>query len=340
MKDTIVLGIETSCDETAASVVVNGRKVLSNIISSQVDLHAEYGGVVPEIASRRHVELILPVIDNALREADVTLEEVDAIAVTYGPGLVGALLVGVSAAKAIAFSLNKPLVRVNHIEGHIAANYIAHPDLEPPYVCLIASGGHSHIVHVVSYTEFRIMGRTRDDAAGEAFDKIARVLGLGYPGGPAIERAAKDGDPKAFNFPRVNFTDAPYDFSFSGLKTAVINTVHQLRQKGEPLPVEDICASFQQAVADVLVDHTVSAAKEIKADTICIAGGVAANSQLRESMSQRALKDNIRVLYPKLILCTDNAAMIASAGFYALESGRTADWKLNAVPSLKIGESG
>ena len=283
MKDTIVLGIETSCDETAASVVVNGRKVLSNIISSQVDLHAEYGGVVPEIASRRHVELILPVIDNALREADVTLEEVDAIAVTYGPGLVGALLVGVSAAKAIAFSLNKPLVRVNHIEGHIAANYIAHPDLEPPYVCLIASGGHSHIVHVVSYTEFRIMGRTRDDAAGEAFDKIARVLGLGYPGGPAIERAAKDGDPKAFNFPRVNFTDAPYDFSFSGLKTAVINTVHQLRQKWEPLPVEDICASFQQAVADVLVDHTVSAAKEIKADTICIAGGVAANSQLRRA---------------------------------------------------------
>ena len=264
MKDTIVLGIETSCDETAASVVVNGRKVLSNIISSQVDLHAEYGGVVPEIASRRHVELILPVIDNALREADVTLEEVDAIAVTYGPGLVGALLVGVSAAKAIAFSLNKPLVRVNHIEGHIAANYIAHPDLEPPYVCLIASGGHSHIVHVVSYTEFRIMGRTRDDAAGEAFDKIARVLGLGYPGGPAIERAAKDGDPKAFNFPRVNFTDAPYDFSFSGLKTAVINTVHQLRQKWEPLPVEDICASFQQAVADVLVDHTVSAAKRLR----------------------------------------------------------------------------
>jgi len=340
MKDTMVLGIETSCDETAASVVVNGRKVLSNIISSQVDLHAEYGGVVPEIASRRHVELILPVIDNALKEAGITLEEVDAVAVTYGPGLVGALLVGVSAAKALAFSLGKPLVSVNHIEGHIAANYISHPDLEPPYLCLVASGGHSHIVHVVSYSDFRIMGRTRDDAAGEAFDKIARVLGLGYPGGPAIEKAAKDGNPEAFDFPRVNFTDAPYDFSFSGLKTAVINTVHQFVQKGEPLPVEDISASFQKAATDVLVDHTVSAAMAIKADTICIAGGVAANTLLRDRMSERASEMNIRVLYPRMILCTDNAAMIASAGYYALKAGRTADWRLNAVPSLKIGESG
>lgn len=339
MKDTIILGIETSCDETAASVVVNGRKVLSNIISSQVKLHAEYGGVVPEIASRKHVELILPVIDNALKEANVTLEEVDAIAVTYGPGLVGALLVGVSAAKALAFSLNKPLVRVNHIEGHIAANYLTHPDLEPPYLCLVASGGHSHIVHIMSYTDFRIMGRTRDDAAGEAFDKIARVLGLGYPGGPAIEKAARNGDPEAFRFPRVKFSDAPYDFSFSGLKTAVINTVHQLGQRGEPLPVEDICASFQRAVADVLVDHTVSAAKAIKAGTICIAGGVSANSQLREIMTQKASEENIRVLYPKLVYCTDNAAMIAGAGFFAFRNGRTADWRLNAVPSLKIGET-
>jgi len=339
MKDTLVLGIETSCDETAAAVVANGRKVLSNIISSQVDLHAEYGGVVPEIASRRHVELILPVIDNALKEAGVTLEQVDAIAVTHGPGLVGALLVGVSAAKAIAFSLGKPLVSVNHIEGHIAANYISHPHLEPPYLCLVASGGHSHIVHVVSYTEFRIMGRTRDDAAGEAFDKIARVLGLGYPGGSAIERAAKAGNPEAFHFPRVNFPDSPYDFSFSGLKTAVINTVHQLDQKGEPIPVEDISASFQKAVVDVLVDHTISAAREIHAETVCIAGGVAANSLLRESMSQKASEMNMRVLYPSMILCTDNAAMIASAGYYALKSGRAADWRLNAIPSLRIGET-
>lgn len=339
MKETIILGIETSCDETSAAVVADGRKVLSNVISSQVALHAEYGGVVPEIASRRHVELILPVIDNALKEAGVTLGDVDAVAVTYGPGLVGALLVGVSAAKAIAFSLGKPLVNVNHIEGHIAANYISHPDLEPPYLCLVVSGGHSHIVHVVSYNEFRIMGRTRDDAAGEAFDKIARVLGLGYPGGPAIEKASRTGNPHAFDFPRVRFSDAPFDFSFSGLKTAVINTVHQIKQRGEPLPVADISASFQKAVIDVLVEHTVAAAKEIGAGTICIAGGVAANSLLREAMASKAADVDIRVLYPQLILCTDNAAMIASAGYYALKSGRTADWRLNAVPSLKIGES-
>lgn len=339
MKNTFILGIETSCDETAASVVADGRTVLSNVISSQVDLHAEYGGVVPEIASRRHVELILPVIDSALKEAHIELADVDAIAVTYGPGLVGALLVGVSAAKAIAFALNKTLVKVNHIEGHIAANYITHTDLEPPYVCLVASGGHSHIVHVKDYSDFEILGRTRDDAAGEAFDKIARVLGLGYPGGPAVDRMAQRGNPNAFRFPRVKFEDKSLDFSFSGLKTAVINTVHQLNQKNEPLPVEDICASFQQAVADVLTDHTISAAKIIKNGTICIAGGVSANSLLRETMTKRAEKEGIRVLFPKMILCTDNAAMIASAGYYALMSGKTADWSLNAVPSLKIGQT-
>jgi O-sialoglycoprotein endopeptidase (EC 3.4.24.57) len=338
MNDTVILGIETSCDETSAAVVAGGRKVLSNVISSQVALHAEYGGVVPEIASRRHVELILPVIDNALKEAGITLNDVDAVAVTYGPGLVGALLVGVAAAKAIAFSIGKPLVNVNHIEGHIAANYISHQDLEPPYLCLVVSGGHSHIVYVESYTEFRIMGRTRDDAAGEAFDKISRVLGLGYPGGPAIQKAAKSGNPHAFEFPRVRFSDVPYDFSFSGLKTAVINTVHQLEQKGNPIPVEDISASFQKAVVDVLVDHTLAAARELKATTVCIAGGVAANALLRESMSRKASAADIRVLYPHLILCTDNAAMIASAGYYALKGGRTADWTLNAVPSLKLGE--
>lgn len=339
MKETIILGIETSCDETSAAVVIDGRKILSNVISSQVDLHAEYGGVVPEIASRKHVELILPVIDSALKDANVELKEVDAIAVTFGPGLVGALLVGVSAAKAMAFSLNKTLVRVNHIEGHIAANYITHTELHPPYVCLVASGGHSHIIYVKDYSDFEILGRTRDDAAGEAFDKIARVLGLGYPGGPAVDRMAKKGNSRAFRFPRVRFEDGSLDFSFSGLKTAVINTVHQLNQKGEPLPVEDICASFQQAVVDVLTDYTVSAAKMIKNHTICIAGGVAANTLLRETMTERAGKAGISVLFPEMVLCTDNAAMIASAGYYALMSGKTADWKLNAVPSLKIGST-
>lgn len=338
MKDTIILGIETSCDETSAAVVLNGRQVLSNIIASQVDLHAEYGGVVPEIASRKHVELILPVIDSALSEAGMTLQKVDAIAVTYGPGLVGALIVGVSAAKAIAFSLGKPLVKVNHIEGHIAANYITHQELEPPYICLVASGGHSHIVHIKDYSHFEIIGRTRDDAAGEAFDKIARVLKLGYPGGPAVDRMAKSGNPKAFRFPRVKFEDSKFDFSFSGLKTSVINTVHKLEQKGEPLPVGDICASFQQAVVDVLVDHTVLAAEMLNIKTICIAGGVAANTLLRNTMKERAERAKIRVLVPEVILCTDNAAMIASAGFFSLKDGKLANWKLNANPSLKIGQ--
>jgi N6-L-threonylcarbamoyladenine synthase len=339
MKDTVILGIETSCDETSAAVVVNGRKILSNVISSQVDLHAEYGGVVPEIASRKHVELILPVIDNALREAGIGLDGIDAVATTYGPGLVGALLVGVTAAKAVAFALNKPLVGVNHIEGHIAANYLSHPGLEPPFLCLVASGGHSHIVHVLDYAKFEILGRTRDDAAGEAFDKIARVLGLGYPGGPAVDRIAEKGNPNAFRFPRVRFEDGSFDFSFSGLKTAVINTVNQLRQKGEALPTEDICASFRQAVVDVLTEHTIAAAIGLKVDTICLAGGVAANSLLRDAMASCAGKAGIRTLFPSLALCTDNAAMIACAGFYSLMAGNRADWRLNAVPSLKIGSS-
>lgn len=289
-KTVKILGIETSCDETSAAVVTDGRNVLSNIISSQIDLHSEYGGVVPEIASRRHVELILPVIDSALDKAGTDLNDIDGIAVTHGPGLVGALLVGVSAAKAIAAALNKPLISVHHIEGHIAANYIAHTDLEPPFVCLVVSGGHSHIVLVKDYLSFEILGRTRDDAAGEAFDKIARVLGLGYPGGPAIDKWAKDGDPRAVHFPRVKFQDNPYDFSFSGLKTAVINHINHLNQKGEDIPVADICASFQQAVIDVLVDYTISAAKEHKIEKICLAGGVASNSLLRETMSQKRTK--------------------------------------------------
>lgn len=336
-KSIKILGIETSCDETSAAVVADGRNVLSNVISSQTDLHSEYGGVVPEIASRRHVELILPVIDSALSKAGVGLSDIDGIAVTYGPGLVGALLVGVSAAKAIAAALNKPLLGVHHIEGHIAANYISHSDLEPPFVCLVVSGGHSHIVLVKDYLDFEILGRTRDDAAGEAFDKIARVLGLGYPGGPAIDRWAKEGDPRAVHFPRVKFHDAPYDFSFSGLKTAVINHINHLNQKGEDIPTADICASFQQAVIDVLVDHTISAAKENKIDRICLAGGVASNSLLRETMSRRAKENGMISLYPPPVLCTDNAAMIASAGYYSFIAGEFADYTLNAIPYLGIG---
>ncbi len=333
----LILGIETSCDETSAAVVLNGRRVLSNIIASQIDLHAEYGGVVPEIASRKHVELILPVIDSALKKAEVSLNDIDAIAVTYGPGLVGALLVGVSAAKAIAAALDKPLISVHHIEGHIAANYITHTQVEPPFICLVASGGHSHIVYVKDYLKFEILGRTRDDAAGEAFDKIARVLNLGYPGGPVIDRKAKNGNPQAFHFPRVKFHDSPYDFSFSGLKTAVINHINHARQVKEDYKVEDICASFQQAVIDVLVDHTISAAKANNVKNICIAGGVAANSLLRGTMEERASKKGIEIFYPTPVLCTDNAAMIASAGYYSYLAGEFADDTLNAVPSLPIG---
>ncbi len=336
-RDLTILGIETSCDETSAAVVVNGRTVLSNKIASQIDLHAEYGGVVPEIASRKHVELILPVVDSALKEAGITLKEVDALAVTYGPGLVGALLVGVSAAKALAFSLGKPLIKVHHIEGHIAANYISHPELKPPYICLVASGGHSHIVHVRDYLEFEVIGKTRDDAAGEAFDKIARVLGLGYPGGPVVDKMAKLGNPEAFRFPRVKFEDRPYDFSFSGLKTAVINRVNQMRQKGETLPLEDLCASFQQAVVDVLVDNTVNAALEKSAGIIALAGGVASNSHLRSTLLERGAKKGIKTLYPAPVLCTDNAAMIGSAGYFAYVGGDLADWTLNASPSIHIG---
>jgi len=338
MKDIVILGIETSCDETSAAVVANGRKVLSNIIASQVDLHAEYGGVVPEIASRKHVELILPVIDSALNEAGIALEDVDAVAVTYGPGLVGALLVGVTAAKAIAAALDKPLIKVHHIEGHIAANYISHPDLEPPYISLVASGGHSHIVHVKDYLDFEVLGMTRDDAAGEVFDKIARVLDLGYPGGPVIDKQAKLGNPKAIHFPRVNFTDGSYDFSFSGLKTAVINFVNTARQKGDELNIPDICASFQQAVVDVLVDHTLKAAVNLNVKKIVIAGGVASNSLLRETLQRKAKKAGMEALFPAPILCTDNAAMIAAAGYYSFLKGEFADLTLNAVPYLVIGE--
>ena len=333
--DTLILGIESSCDETAAAVTLNGRTVLSNVINSQIDIHKRYGGVVPEIASRCHIEAIDTVIDKALTDAKVKLDDLDAIAVTYGPGLVGALLVGVSEAKAIAYAAKKPLIGVHHIKGHIMANLIEHKDLEPPFICLVASGGHSHIVYVKSYADFEIIAQTRDDAAGEAYDKLARVLGLGYPGGPLIDALAKKGNENAVNFPRVKMSDS-LDFSFSGVKTAVINYLHNAEQKGEKTIPEDIAASFQCAVTDVLCDHTIKAAKMKSCKTITLAGGVASNSELRRKMKEEALRHGIEVLYPSPILCTDNAAMISCAGYYEYLNKNFSDYTLNAVPSLKL----
>lgn len=334
--DKLILGIESSCDETAAAVVKNGRTVLSNIIHTQIDLHKRYGGVVPEIASRQHILAVDAVIDAALEEAGVGLKDLDAIAVTYGPGLVGALLVGVSEAKALAYAARKPLVPVHHIKGHIMANFIEDPALEPPFVCLVASGGHSHIVWVKDYTDFEILGRTRDDAAGEAFDKIARVLGLGYPGGPLIDQLAREGDPEAVRFPRVRMDKDSLDFSFSGVKTAVINYLHKQDQSGVPYDKADIAASFQEAVTDVLCEHTIEAARQKENRIITLAGGVAANRQLREKMKQQAGQYGIAVKYPAAVLCTDNAAMIACAGYYGYLAGDFADMTLNAVASLKL----
>lgn len=336
MTDKIILGIESSCDETAASIVRGGREILSNVINTQVDFHKKYGGVVPEIASRKHIENIDSVIDEALLQANMTFSDIDAIAVTYGPGLVGALLVGVASAKALSFATGKPLIGVNHIKGHICANFVAHPDLKPHFVCLVASGGHSHIVHVKDYTEFEILGRTRDDAAGEAFDKIARVLGLGYPGGPLVDELAKSGKCDAVHFPRVRMDNNSLDFSFSGVKTAVINYLHKAEQKGENINKADIAASFQAAVTDVLCEHTIEGAKLAGAKTVALAGGVAANSALRVKMTQMCEKEGISVIYPPPILCTDNAAMIASAGYFEFEKGIFADLGLNAVPNLPL----
>ncbi len=334
--DKLILGIESSCDETAAAVVKNGREVLSNVINTQIDLHKKYGGVVPEIASRKHIENIDAVVEEALVKAGVTIDNIDAVAVTYGPGLVGALLVGVSFAKGYSYAAHKPLVPVHHIKGHIMANFIAHKELEPPFVCLVASGGHSHIVLVEDYTEFKILGRTRDDAAGEAFDKIARVIGLGYPGGPKVDKLAKEGNPEAVKFPRVRIDKDSLDFSFSGVKTAVINYLHKQEQPGIEVNKADIAASFQAAVTDVLVEHTIEAAEKYNINTIAIAGGVAANSELREKMTREAGKKNISVLFPPPVLCTDNAAMIACAGYYSYLKGITAEQDLNAVPYLSI----
>lgn len=330
----IVLGIESSCDETAAAITRDGREVLSDVIYSQAEIHSKYGGVVPEIASRRHIEKILYVIDKALADAGMTKDDIDAIAVTMGPGLVGALLVGVSAAKSLAYAWCKPLIGVNHIIGHISANFVAFPELTPPFLCLVASGGHSHIVNVKSYTETEILGATKDDAAGEAFDKVARVIGLGYPGGPKVDAAAKEGNDKAFDFPRAKTGN---DFSFSGLKTAVINTVHKMEQKGEPVPQADIAASFQRAVVDVLTEKTIHAAKISGSEKICLAGGVASNSLLRSEMAKKAKSEKIEVYYPPLRLCTDNAVMISSAGYFKYKyTGETAGNDLNAYPALSI----
>lgn len=337
-KDVLILAIESSCDETAAAVVKNGRDVLSNIISSQIDLHTLYGGVVPEIASRKHTENINPVIKEALSKANVALEDIDAIAVTYGPGLVGALLVGVSEAKALAWATKKPLVGVHHIEGHISANYIDNKELEPPFVCLVVSGGHSHLVQVKDYGEYEILGKTRDDAAGEAFDKVARAIGLGYPGGPKIDKVSKEGNPEAMHFPRAKVDGSVYDFSFSGLKSAVLNYLNQAEMKGEEIVQADVAASFQKAVVDVLVEHSMEALKETGAKKFALAGGVASNSALRTAMEKACEERGVSFYKPSPILCTDNAAMIGAAGYYEFIKGNISDLDLNAVPALKLGE--
>lgn len=338
VKDILILGIESSCDETAAAVVKNGREVLSNVIASQIELHKLYGGVVPEIASRKHIEKINQVIEEALAEANVTLDDIDAVAVTYGPGLVGALLVGVAAAKAICFAKKKPLVGVHHIEGHVSANYIEHSELEPPFMSLIVSGGHTHLVEVKDYGKYEIIGRTRDDAVGEAFDKVARSIGLGYPGGPKIDKLAKEGNPDAISFPKAKIVDSPYDFSFSGVKSAVLNHINGCKMKGEEIVSADIAASFQKAVVDVLVERSIQATKQHGNRSIALAGGVASNSSLRTAMKLACEKEDIKLYYPSPIFCTDNAAMIGVAGYYEYINGTRHGWELNAVPNLKIGQ--
>ena len=337
-EDVLILAIESSCEETAAAVVKNGREVLSNVINTQIAIHTEYGGVVPEIASRKHIENINPVIKKALTDAGVTLDDIDAIGVTYGPGLVGALLVGVAEAKAIAFAKNKPLVGVHHIEGHISANYVENKELEPPFVALVVSGGHTHLVKVNDYGEYEIIGRTRDDAAGEAFDKVARAIGLGYPGGPKIDKLAKEGNPEAIEFPRAHVDDAPYDFSFSGIKSAVLNYINSANMQGKEINRADVAASFQKAVVDALVSRAVKLAKECGMDKLAIAGGVASNSALRAAVQEECAKNNIRFYSPSPVLCTDNAAMIGAAAYYEYIKGVRHGYDLNAVPNLKLGE--
>lgn len=329
MKDIIILGIESSCDETSVAIVKNGREVLSNVINTQISIHELYGGVVPEIASRNHVENISPVMKEALKEANIEIDDVDGIACTYGPGLVGALLVGVSYAKALSYAANKPLIGVNHIQGHIAANYITYKDLEPPFLTLLISGGNTQLVLVKDYTKFEILGKTRDDAVGEAFDKIARVIGLGYPGGPKMDKLAQEGTPNIV-LPKVHIDGL--DFSFSGLKTAIINLHH----KTPDINKADLAASFEKDVAEILLENTKKAVKETNINKIALAGGVSANIYIRKAFKELEEKENIKVYYPELKLCTDNAAMIASAGYYNFLKGNFSDLKLNAVPNLKL----
>ena len=337
-KDVYILAIESSCDETAAAVVKNGREVLSNVISSQIALHTLYGGVVPEIASRKHIEKINQVVEQALSDAGMTLDDMTAVGVTYGPGLVGALLVGVSAAKAIAYAKKLPLIGVHHIEGHVSANFIENKELEPPFLCLIVSGGHTHLVIMKDYGEFEIIGRTRDDAAGEAFDKVARAIGLGYPGGPKIDKAAKEGNPHAMEFPRAKIAGSPYDFSFSGLKSAVLNYLNHEKMQGHEVNPNDLAASFQNAVVEALVSRTMLAAKEYGIKEVVIAGGVASNSELRAQMKAACEKAHLNFYHPSPIFCTDNAAMIGAAAYYEYKKGRRSGWDLNAVPNLRLGE--
>lgn len=331
-----ILAIESSCDETAAAVVSDGRKILSNVINSQISLHTRYGGVVPELASRKHIENINYVVKEALESAGETLGSVDAIAVTNGPGLVGALLIGVSFAKALAFAADKPLVAVNHIEGHVCANFLEYPDLEPPFLCLIVSGGHTHLAVMKDYGVFEIIGKTRDDAAGEAFDKVARAIGLGYPGGPKIEKEAQKGNPKAIDFPRGKIDEAPLDFSFSGLKSAVLNYINHCKMSGMEINTCDIAASFQQAVTDVLVERAVEAALRLGEKRIVMAGGVASNGYIRNSLEKACSENGIALCVPRPALCTDNAAMIGSAAYYRFLKGERADLSLNAVPGLSL----
>lgn len=328
-KDIITLGIESSCDETSVSVIKNGREVLSNVINSQIDIHKKFGGVVPEIASRNHVEAISYVTKEALEQAKKKFDDIDVIACTYGPGLVGALLVGVAYAKALSYALNKPLVGVNHIQGHIAANYITYKELEPPFLCMVISGGHTHLVHIKDYTEFEIIGKTRDDAIGEAFDKVARVIGLEYPGGPKIDKLAEKGK-ACIELPHTYFDNL--DFSFSGIKTAVLNLHH----KNPDINKANLCASFEQTTADMLITNTKKAIDALKIDKVALAGGVSANVYIRDRFKQLEKEMNVKVYYPELKLCTDNAAMIASAGYYNFVQGNTSKLDLNAIPNLKL----